>query len=221
MTGTDSIDPTDPTDGVDPTDRDPVDDVSWLRRELAGDGSGHVLTAIATGLRLLGGTTLAVLVFGVVAAALAVAAFRDQTALLVVALLACVPAVLAPFLAWRGLGRLRASVSQPAEVGRQARDLFAGLRDTTDIRALASTLRRRSGTGARPGRIRRAVTTGRLISTVIGKAGPDEDRHRLLVPFTPEHTARMFASITWSAWGLLMAFVVATVSILAIGIGAL
>ena len=200
-----------------PTD----DDLSWFRRELAGDGSGRVLTTVARGIGLLGSTALAVLVFGVLAAVLAVAAFMDRPPLLVVALAACIPAVVAPAVAWRSLGRLRDSVSHPAEVRRQARDLLSGMSDTSDLRELAGRLRRRRGGPRRPGgRIRRAVGTGRLISAVIGRAGPDEDRHPLLVPFTPEHTARLWFSLTWSAWGLLLAFLVATVAVLALAASA-
>ena len=53
---------------------------------------------------------------------------------------------------------------------------------------------------------------------MIGRAGPDEARHPLLVPFTPERTMRLWVSLTLSAWGLLLAFVVATISVLALAI---
>lgn len=203
MSGADDLPPTDPAAPASPEGA-----VGWIRRELSDDGGGHVLPTIGRGLGILRSFVLAVLVLGVVAAVMAVIAFRDDTTLLVVTLALCLPAVVAPLVAFRSLSRLREAVTHPQEVGRQLRDLLSDVTDSPELRALADRFRGRSGPAGptvEGGRLRRALRTGKLLSAVVGSAAPDPDRHRLLVPFTPERTGRMFTAFTWSAWGILLA----------------
>lgn len=198
--------------------------VGWIRRELSNDGDGHLLPTLGRGLGLLRLVAVGVLVLGLVAAAVTVAAFRDRTSLLVLGLLLCLPAVIAPLVAMRSLSRLRVAVTHPREVGRQFGDLLSGVGDSPELRALAGRFRRRPGRGgpvAEGGRLRRTLRTGRLISAVVGSAQPDPRRHALLLPFMPERTARLFLSFTWSAWGILLACLALTIAVVGIGAEAL
>ena len=199
--------------------------VDWLRRELADDGEGKVLPTLGRGIGLLATVALGVFVAGAVAAALSVVAFGDQTGPLVVMLVLCLPALIAPLVVRRNLVRLREAVTHPREAAGQLRDLLSGVTDSPELRELVGRARATTPSGPvtapRRGRIRRTFRSARLISAVVGSAEPDPDRHALLLPFTPERTARTFAAFTWSTWGLLLAFVVAATAIGAIVVDAL
>src|SRR5699024_4522800 len=84
----------------------------------------------------------------------------------------------------------------------QIRDLASRVLETDDLRAVTARLRAKDPEGG--GRIRRMVRTGRLVSTVVGRFGPDEQRHPMLVPFRPERLAVLWLAATWSALGLLL-----------------
>lgn len=207
-----------PPPGSDPGPDAPIPPegaVGWLRRELSDEGEGRILPTIGSGLGILRLFTVAVFVLGVVAALVSIAAFRDDTGLLVVTLLLCLPAVVAPLVAMRSLGRLRAAVTHPQELGRQLRDLVSGLTDSPEVRELVGRFRGKGGASkaAGGGRLRRTIRTGRLVSSVVGAAEPDPKRHALLVPFTPERTGRMFLSFTWTAWGILLATVAMAIAV--------
>lgn len=210
--------PADPNASTEP----PSDDdgaIGWLKRELSGDGSGRVLTTIGRGIGLLAGFALFVFVVGVLAVILTVIAFRDERVTLVIMVALCVPALVASLLTWRWLRHLRATVTQPAEVGHQFQDLLSGFTGRPELRELADQFRNRGDAkraNARRGRLRGAVRTGRRLSAVVGAAEPDPDRHDLLVPLTPERAGRLFASATWSAWGLLLAWVAAITAVVSL-----
>lgn len=209
-------------------DHRPNDAADRLRRDLIddGDGDGRVLATIGRGLGLLSAAVLAVLAVGVVAAVLAVLAFRDRLPVLAFALVLCLPALVAPLIARFALQRLRRSITHPREATRQLGDLLKGVRDSPEVRELADRFRARGTSdgpveGPRRGRVRRTVRTARLISGVVGAAEPDADRHALLLPFTPERTARLFGAITWSGWGVLLGGAVVVVAATTIVVDAL
>lgn len=199
------------------------DAVAWARRELTPDG---VRRALGLAARFLGGIrllSLAVLVFGLAVAAVVVLTRDPGSGGRVAVLLAlCLPAVVAPLVARRRLGRLARTLDRPDEAVAQARDLAGRLRDSAELRELAARARR-SGrrsdpgpvAGRRGGRLRRAVRTGKLASAVIGQVQPDEDAHPLLVPLVPERLAGLWAALAWCLWGLLLAWIAAVIAIVA------
>ncbi len=212
-----------PVDGS--TGSAPAGAIGWLRRELSDDGEGQILPTIGRGLVLLSSGALSVLMLGLVATALSVIAWRDRTSVLVAMIVLCLPAIVAPLVARRGLLRLSRSVTRPRETAGQLRDLLTGVTDSPEVRELVDRFRGRDAAGpvseARVGRLRRTVRSARLITGVVGAAEPDPQRHSLLLAFTPERTVRLFSSITWSAWGTLIAALVAFTATIAIVIDAL
>jgi hypothetical protein len=215
--------PVDPTPDPTATPVPPEGAVGWLRRELSDEGGGRILPTIGSGLGILRLFSVGVFVLGVVAAILSFAAFRDDTGLLIFTLLLCLPAVVAPIVAMRSLSRLRAAVTHPQELGRQLRDLVSGLTDGPEVRELVGRFRGKGGRGpvSEGGRLRRTIRTGRLVSSVVGAAEPDPQRHNLLLAFTPERTGRMFLSFTWTAWGILLAIGALTMAVAGIIVAAL
>lgn len=204
--------PTSPSDGEASSTSRGRRAVEWLSQELSEDGGGRVLSAVGSGVGFLAYIALAVLALGVAASLLAGFAFHDDAAVLIVMLLLCSPAVVAPLVAWRSLVKLREAVTHPREIANQLRDLISGLGVSPELSELATRLNERVGkegtSAVRRGRLRRSLHNARLLSKVVGIAQPDPVRHRLLLPFTPERTGRLFASFTWSAWGALLATIV-------------
>lgn len=213
-----------------------ADALSWARRQLSVDGVRRLLAVIARflrGIRVLG---LFVFGWGLVGALLALLLLRDQTGLLVVALLLCAPALVGPLLAGTRLRHLARSLEQPDEVAAQARDLGARLRDSAELRQLADRVRSGSAASGRSGgrsrtepsgepsrtrrsrrsggRIRRAFGTARLASAVLGQTGPDPRRHALLVPFTPTRLRGLWFLLGVTAVGIVLVFVSMLFSVL-------
>lgn len=196
------------------------DPVVALEAELA-TGDGGRLTRY-TARAQTGAKVLAVVVVGtgVLALLVGLAAWRDAPVALVVVALLCLPAIVAPLYVARRTAALARAAAQPHEVARQARDLVSRVRDSPELRTLADRVVHRSPgeaagpvSGGRIGGIRGAIGLARLASTVIGQAQPDDDRHALLVPFTPERLGRTWFAVAWSLWGWLIALFVLLVSI--------
>lgn len=197
------------------------DPVAELEHELTtGDGSrlARYTRRARTGTRVL---ALLVVGTGVLALLVGEAAFRDTpVAMLVVAVL-CLPAIVLPLYVASRTGALATAAGQPREMAAQAGDLISRVRDSAELRSLATRLaHRRGGGGAAPsaaggggGRIRGALSLARLVSTVVGQAQPDEARHPLLIPFTPERLARVWSAIGLSLWAWAVAGLVLVVSV--------
>lgn len=193
-----------------------IDAVGELRAELtAGDGRlGRYAARARLVVRLLAGV---VVLTGVVALVLGLAAWRDSPVGRVAVGLACLPAIAAPLYVARRTSALADAAAHPRELADQAGDLVGSLRHSPELTALAQRLRHRGRTataeaGRRSGRLGRALGLARLTSSVIGQAAPDPVRHRLLVPLRPERLRSTWLAVVVSAWGWGIAAGVAMVS---------
>ncbi len=164
----------------------------------------------------------AIVATGVAAALVAIGAWRESPVALVLALLACVPAIAAPLLVARRTGAMAEAAGHPQDVARQARDLLGRVKHAPEIAELASlvaTIRRRPSAATmassvpKLGRLRSTLRFGRLASSLIGRAGPGPQQHRLLVPFTPERLGTTWSAVGWSWMGWLVAVVVLLASL--------
>lgn len=194
--------PGDPLDPIGGADAGGSTTILWARRQLSPDGLRRFLATLARLAGLLRPLALLVTAAGVVAAAIVVALVRDDRPLLVLLLILCLPAIVAPLVLRRRIARLITALRHPDDAIAQIRDLAGRLADTTDLRALTARIGAKDPEGG--GRIRRVVRTGRLVSAVVGRFGPDEDRHPLLVPFTPERLAGLWLYTTWSVLGVFL-----------------
>lgn len=114
---------------------------------------------------------------------------------------------------------LAAAVKHPTEVLAQAQDLVVRAKGSPPLHQLAAKVRsRKAAKAAGLGRIRRAVSTGKLISSVIGLASPDPERHRYLIPFTPERLRNLWLAILIGLWAWLISAVIASMAFLSLAI---
>ncbi len=191
-------------------------DVVALEAELAaGDGSrlARYARRARTLARVLAGLVAGT---GVLALVVGLAAWRDHPAGLLLVVLCCLPAIVAPLYVARRTGALAHAAGHPREAARQAQDLVGRVRHSAELQTLAGELSRRGsrGAGAAPaGRVRGTIRLARLASTVIGQAQPDDERHPLLLPFTPERLARTWSAVGMSLWGWAIAALVLVVSV--------
>lgn len=170
-------------------------------------GTVVVVLCAAAGLTALGAAVLAI--WGWSAHPLAV---------LVAVALVVVGAGLPAYIAVRA-HRLADALGHPGEVLDQARDLVGRAKGSPELGRLAMGLRRRGGgrrRAGRRGRIRRSLDTGRTVSAVIGLAGPDPERHRHLVAFTPARLKALWLAITVALWTWAIALVIAALGALAV-----
>jgi len=117
---------------------------------------------------------------------------------------------------------LVAAIKHPTEALAQAQDLVMRAKGSPELHKLAGKLRtRRAAKAAGIGRLRRAVSTGKLISSVIGLASPDPQRHRYLVPFTPDRLKNLWLAILAGLWAWLISAVIASLAFLSLAIQAL
>ncbi|MGN6696422.1 MAG: hypothetical protein ACTHN0_19745 [Aquihabitans sp.] len=117
---------------------------------------------------------------------------------------------------------LAAAIKHPAETLAQAQDLVLRAKGSTELHKLAGMVR--SGKGAKAagvGRTRRWLRNGRLISRVIGLASPDPERHRYLVPFTPDRLKNLWLAILIGLWAWLISAVIASLALLSLAVQAL
>lgn len=201
----------------------PSPDVAELEAELAtGDGSrlARYTARAGTAVRVV---AMFVTVTGVAALAFGLVAFRESAIAMVVVAVLCLPAILLPRYVARRTKALAHAAGHPREVAAQARDLVGRVHHSAELESLATRLSLlRSGrpplagtpeAAGRRGRFRQGVTMARLASTVIGQAQPDEDRHALLVPFTPERLGRTWAAISWLPWVWVLAALILVASV--------
>ena len=120
------------------------------------------------------------------------------------------------------LVRIRAlatAVRHPTEVLSQAQDLVLRAKGSPELHKLAGKVRaRKAAKAAGLGRARRALSTGKLISSVIGLASPDPERHRYLVPFTPDRLKNLWLAVLVGLWAWLVSAVIASLAFLTLAI---
>lgn len=123
---------------------------------------------------------------------------------------------------------LAAAIKHPTETMNQAQDLVLRAKGSPELHRLASAVRtRRSGRAARAtkavgvGKARRAMRMGRLVSRVIGLASPDPERHRYLVPFTPDRLKNLWLAVLVGLWAWLVSAAIASLALLSLAIGTL
>lgn len=211
-----------PADPDSPSSSDP--DVAALDAELGaedGQRAARLLDRLGRAIRLAAG---AVAGLGVVAMVVGAAAWRRWPAVVVVVVIACLPALIAPlYVAVRARALARAA-SHPRELLDQARDLAGRVRDSKELRALGGQLRtvsggRQGGSGPTSSRrrsggwLRSGWRLARLATTVIGQAQPDDHRHHLLAAFTPERLRRTWLAATISVLATPVATLVLLVSV--------
>lgn len=200
---------TSPDPDPDPDPRDdpltastPDEDLAVVAAELARAEPGRLavgVRAIGIGVQVacatLAATTLA-------AVAVAVRAWPGSLAVQAAGVALVLASAATSLFIARRARRLADAVSHPGEVVAQARDLIGRATGSPELGRLARRLR---GRGAKKpttgvGRARRLVSSGRLISAVIGLADPDPDRHGLLLPFTPVRLRSLWLAITAALW---------------------
>lgn len=203
---------------------DPLpDDVAVLEADLAaGDGGRLVRVARGAG-RVARGVAVLVFATGAAALVLGLIAARGSTVAMVIVVVLCLPALLAPVYVARRAAALGRAAAHPREVADQARDLLARVRHSPDLHALAGRLGGASGqdglatggstAGHRAGRWRAGLRLARQVSNVVGQAQPDEDRHPLLVPLSPERLRGAWTGVVVALWGWAVAAVVLVVSV--------
>lgn len=184
-----------------------VDDVERL-----ASGMGTFLAQVAVRIRqaALVVTGLAG-VAGAVALVLAIWAWHDDTATLVVAALICVPAALTPVFAYRRLRPIAEAVAHPDETARQARSYFAGLHGSPELDQLvheAAGLQR----AGRKMRLRSLVRSTRLLGSVIGSIAPDPRTQPLVAAFQPTRLRSIWLAVLVSWWLWILALTVAVVA---------
>lgn len=123
------------------------------------------------------------------------------------------------------LTRIRAlarAVRHPGETLAQAQDLVVRARGSAELHELAGAVRaRKVAKAAGRGRARRALSTGRLISRVIGLASPDPERHAYLVPFTPDRLKNLWLAVLVGLWAWLVSAVIASLALLTLAVQSL
>lgn len=123
------------------------------------------------------------------------------------------------------LRRVRAltrAVKHPSETLSQAQDLVLRAKGSPELHRLAGSLRaRKAAKAAGLGRFRRALSTGKLISSVIGLASPDPERHAYLIPFAPDRLKNLWLAILVGLWAWLISAVIASLAFLSLAIQSL
>ncbi|MGI8755134.1 MAG: hypothetical protein ACR2MB_04595 [Acidimicrobiales bacterium] len=213
---------TSPGEEPDPTATRPPDpgDVAALEGELvAEDGTRFVRYAHRLA-RLIRLVAAGVVLTGVAALIVGLAAARRSPILMVIVAVLCLPAVLAPLYVIVRTRALARAASRPRELADQARDLVGQVRDSAELRTLARRVTGdaggRAGTdgaGRGTSRLRGTWQVARLASTVVGQAQPDDKRHSLLVAFTPERLRRTWFAATISVMGWPVAAIVLVISV--------
>jgi hypothetical protein len=163
------------------------------------NGMGGFLTQVATRVRqaanLVAGLAAGI---GIVGLALGVWAWNDSVPVLVVVLVICVPAVLAPVFVVRRLKPVTEAVAHPDEAARQARDYFSGLHSSPELNELvreAASLQ-----GAKGGiRLRNAVRGLRLTTSMMEAMAPDPVSQPLVAALRPSHLRAVWSAVVM-AW---------------------
>ncbi len=197
-------------------------------RSRVEDGIGHLgslLRGIKVGVQVL---AMGVLLIGLLAVGLGLAAFHGSVLAVVFVVLVAIPAIIGPLYFRRRVSALVDAASHPAEVADEARDLLGRVRqDGAGLGDLANRLRgaETSGGGANPiarrSKLVRAVGIARAASGVLGMFEPDSKLHPHLVPLRPERVRSLWWWLIISAIGLPLATVLIVASIIALAASAL
>jgi hypothetical protein len=198
------------------------DDSSVVLRALADKGAKGVGVTLAVVHRTIEVICLVAAATGLVALVLGVWAWHSS---LPGAVIAAVGGVVTIAVAAYVLVRIRAlalAVRNPGETLSQAQDLVMRAKGSPELHRLAASVRnRKAAKAAGLGRFRRALSTGRLISSVIGLASPDPKQHAYLVPFTPERLRNLWLAILVGLWAWLIAAVISSLAFLSLAIQSL
>jgi hypothetical protein len=205
--------------------RDGDDDTSVVLAALTRTGAKGLSVTISVVHRTVELICLAAGATGLVALVLGVWAWRNT---LPGALVAFVGGGVTLAVALYVLVRIRAlarAVKHPADTLAQAQDLVMRAKGSPELHKLAGTVRTRKAAKAAKaagiGRARRALRTGKLISSVIGLASPDPERHAYLVPFTPDRMRNLWLATLFGLWAWLISAVIASMAFLSLAIQSL
>ena len=211
-----------PPPAVDPVGTGGDDDTNVVLAAITRNGAKGAALTIGVVHRTIELVCVAAAATGLVALVLGVWAWRNT---LPGAVLAFVGGGVTLLVAVYVLVRIRAlavAVKHPTEVVAQAQDLVVRAKGSPELHKLAGKLRaRKAAKSAGLGRARRALSTGRLISSVIGLASPDPERHRYLIPFTPDRLKNLWIAILVGLWAWLIAAVIASLAFLSLAIQSL
>ena len=159
---------------------------------------------------------------GLVALLLGVWAWHHSLPGAALAVVAGVPTIAVAIYVLVRIRALARAVKQPGRTLAQAQDLVMRAKGSPELHRLARRVASR-GTKreAGVGRLRHALRSGRLISAVIGLAGPDPKEHDLLVPFTPARLKTLWLAVTVGLWAWLVCAVIASLAFLSLAIQSL
>lgn len=201
---------------------DGTDDVAFVTRLLTRSGPRTLSVVIGALHRTIELICVAAGLTGLVALLLGVWAWHHSLPGAAIAVAAGLPTlVIAGYVGMRTRA-LAAAIRRPNEVLAQAQDLVLRAKGSPELHKLAGRLRdRKAAKNAGLGRMRRAVRTGQLVSSVIGLASPDPKRHDLLIPFTPDRLRNLWLAVTIGLWAWLISAVMASLAFLSLAIQAL
>lgn len=210
-------DPHDPADAGRPGT--PADDAAAVAAELERAGPGRIAAILrGVGTAIRGACALAAAT-GVAAVLLGAWAWGPTSGAFAIAVLAGLGAAAAGAYVGRRTGQLADAVTHPAEVVAQAKDLVGRATGSPELAQLARRARQRQPLPVgRFARVRRVASSTRLISSVIGLADPDPERHRLLLPFSPVRLRTMWlvalgGAVLWLLSGVVIAAALLTLAV--------
>ncbi|MEO6629227.1 MAG: hypothetical protein ABIP03_11745 [Aquihabitans sp.] len=149
---------------------------------------------------------------GLLAMALAVAAWHDPASVGVMVAILCLPAVLAPVVVARRIRPLSKAAADPTETTRQAREYFASLRPSSELSSLITKASDLHRGGPKLG-VRSIWKTSKLVGQLVQNVTPDPVRQPLLAAFEPERLRKVWTSLFVAGWlwfaAVLVSFVAA------------
>lgn len=194
------------------------DDLAAARDVLANELLAEDGTRLARAARLVSFVIVAIAACitatGLVALVVGLWAWHRPLPAALLVMLLVAPAIMAPLMVSRHALLLGRAAGHPRALLAQAQDLVSGMRTSPELRSLASSVvrpgrGRTPGSGGRSKRgLRGALRTTRLLTAVVGLAGPDKGRHPLLMGFTPVRMRTTWLAFWWSLWGWLVAITV-------------
>lgn len=192
-----------------------LDDLATVTEALEQGGPARLAAVVGALRAAVWGLCAVAAATGATALVLGSWAWTDSVPALAVTSLLGLGAVVVPGYIVRRTGALARALRSPAEVLVQAKDLVGRATGSPELHSLAKQVRSRRAAGAAAkargvSRARRALSTGRMVSAVIGLAQPDPKRHALLVPFTPERLRHLWLAVTVAFWLWLGAAAAAT-----------
>lgn len=148
---------------------------------------------------------------GACALILSLIAWRESAGLLVVAVVVCVAAILAPVFVLRRLKPITEAVAHPDETVRQARSYFSGVQSTPELSALvdeAIGLHRSQGKV----RLRGLVRSTRLVGSLVDSVAPDPKAQPLIAAFQPSRLRVLWLAVITAWWLAIVSSCIAAVA---------